>query len=118
MYPLTKVDPPAWPTLTPAVDIRDFDDELVLIADLPGVPQGGVELSIDDNVLKIHGRVDWNIEKGAHIVYQEGPIGDYLRTFILSDEVDASAISAEFDDGVLTVRLPKQRRASASHVRN
>ncbi len=93
----------------PAVDIYEAGEEIVLSADVPGVPESGVELTLEKNVLTIVGRVKDAPDAGTanKSVYREYEVGDYERSFTVPEGVDRDKISAAIKDGVLTVRLPK-----------
>lgn len=96
---------------TPALDIHETPDGLILEADLPGVPPDQLEVRVEDNVLYIHGKIRWpNLENGRAL-YEELRPGDFYRSFILSDEVDAEKITADFEQGVLRLQLPRASKA-------
>lgn len=105
--------PPRW-FCTPPIDIFDTDAGLVLRADLPGVTADELELQVEDNRLTLLGKVTPPAPPEARMIYQEYRVGDFLRSFILSDDVDHERISAKLTDGVLEVTLP---RASSSQPR-
>src|SRR5580700_8143728 len=92
---------------TPPIDIYETNDGLVLHADLPGVSIKTLELQVQDNKLTLFGRVHPVVPPEARTVHQEYGIGDFLRSFILSDEVDHERITATMNNGVLKVVLPK-----------
>jgi HSP20 family molecular chaperone IbpA len=96
---------------TPALDIHENADGLVLEADLPGVKSEGLEVRVEDNVLHIFGKAAWPIPTDARLLYEELRPGDFYRSFILSDEVDTERIAAEFNHGVLRLKLPKAAKA-------
>jgi HSP20 family protein len=91
---------------TPPIDIHETDDGLILRADLPGVSLETLELQVQNNRLTLFGRVPQVAPEGARLVHQEYHEGDYLRSFILSDNVDHDRISAKLTNGVLEVFLP------------
>lgn len=91
---------------TPPIDIHETDDGLILRADLPGVSLDTLELQVQNNRLTLFGRVPQVASEGARLVHQEYHEGDYLRSFILSDNVDHDRISAKLTNGVLEVFLP------------
>lgn len=101
---------------TPPIDIYETDDGLVLLADLPGVSLDSLELQVQDNKLTLFGRVKAPVADEAVTRYQEYRVGDYLRSFILSDEVDHEQVSATLNNGVLKVWLPKAKRALARRI--
>ncbi|MEX2286823.1 MAG: Hsp20/alpha crystallin family protein [Planctomycetaceae bacterium] len=92
---------------TPPIDIYEREDGLVLRADLPGVTGDSLELQVQDNKLTLFGRVKPSSEENAVALHREYQVGDFLRSFILSDEVDHDRISASLNNGVLEVVLPK-----------
>jgi len=91
---------------TPPIDIYETDDGLVLRADLPGVSLDTLELQVQNNRLTLFGRVPQAAPEDARLVHQEYREGDFLRSFILSDNVDHDRISAKLTNGVLEVFLP------------
>jgi HSP20 family molecular chaperone IbpA len=92
---------------TPPIDIYELDDGLILHADLPGVTAESLELQVQDNKLTLFGRTKSVVDAEAKVVHQEYHVGDFLRSFILSDEVDHERISASLTNGMLKVVLPK-----------
>lgn len=105
--------PPRW-FCTPPIDIFDTEAGLVLRADLPGVTADELELQVEDNRLTLLGKVTPPVPPEARLIYQEYRVGDFLRSFILSDDVDHERITAKLTDGVLEVTLP---RAASSQPR-
>jgi HSP20 family protein len=95
---------------TPAVDIYETESKLVLIADMPGVEPDYVDIDLDEDNLSIVGRVGDEEPQGDLLLSEYGK-GNYFRTFCVSDVIDRDAISAELRDGVLTLTLPKQKKA-------
>ena len=92
---------------TPPIDIFETADGLVLQADLPGVSPESLELQIQDNKLSLYGKVSSAVPAEARLIHQEYQVGHFLRSFILSDEVDHERISAKLSQGVLEVILPR-----------
>ena len=92
---------------TPPIDIFETADGLVLRADLPGVSLESLELQIQDNRLTLFGRVETVLPEDAVPLHREFEVGDFLRSFILSDEVDYDRITARLSRGVLEVELPR-----------
>lgn len=101
---------------TPPIDIYDSDEGLVLLADLPGVSIQTLELQVQDNKLTLFGRVTPVVPEGARIRHQEYDVGDFLRSFILSDEVDHERITATMNNGVLKVLLPKAQKGQPRRI--
>lgn len=101
---------------TPPIDIFETEDGLVLLADLPGVSGETLELQVQDNKLTLFGRVEPMIPEGARLMHQEYRVGHFLRSFILSDEVDHERISAKLNQGVLEVQLPRLKRSEPRRI--
>ncbi len=91
----------------PSVDIIDNGEETVLYADMPGVDCDNVEITVEKNVLTLKGESQKMDYSGYELVYSEYGVGDFERSFTLSETVDRDNISAAMKDGVLTVKLPK-----------
>jgi HSP20 family protein len=92
----------------PAMDLVETDDHFVLRADLPGLEEGDVSIEFQDSVLTLSGERRSEHEdsrEGYHRV--ERAYGQFSRALTLPDGVDADAIEASFDRGVLEVRIPK-----------
>jgi HSP20 family protein len=92
---------------TPAVDIMERKDDIVLLADMPGVDETSVEITLEKNVLTIYGKVAAEIPSGYTLYLSEYGTGDYQRVFTLTEEVDRDKIQATVKNGVLTLVLPK-----------
>ena len=99
----------------PPIDIYETSEGLVLYADLPGVSSDGLDLQVQDNRLALFGRVK-DESSGLDIVHEEYKVGDFLRSFILSDEVDHERISARLNNGVLRVELPRAKRSEPRRI--
>ncbi len=91
----------------PNVDIIEKQEELLLLADMPGLGADLIDIRFEDGMLTIHGRVPPRQAEGVHYVIREYGIGDFYRTFRVSEEIDASRIAAEYRHGVLTLHMPK-----------
>ena len=100
---------------SPAVDILRTDDALTLVADLPGAKKADLEIGIEDGVLTIAAPVA-EVEARHKPLYREYGVGGYLRRFSLSDKIDQARISAEIENGVLTVTLPKAERLKPRRI--
>jgi HSP20 family molecular chaperone IbpA len=101
---------------TPPIDIHEGPEGLVLEADLPGVSEGQVTIQLEDNVLSLLAKADAPAPEGARVLHEEYRPGDYYRSFILSDEVERSKITAEFHHGVLRLTLPKAERVKTRRI--
>ncbi|HWB08829.1 MAG TPA: Hsp20/alpha crystallin family protein [Pirellulales bacterium] len=91
----------------PNVDIVEKQDELVVLADIPGVKGAEIDIRFEDGELTIHGPATPRQDGHTRYLLQEYGVGDFYRTFRVSEQIDASRISAEYRDGVLSLHLPK-----------
>lgn len=91
----------------PAVDLYEGESEVDLVVDVPGVPEGGVDLNIEKNVLTLTAVPADGVIAGKKLAYSEYGVGEYRRSFVLSDEIDREHITASLKDGVLRIKLPK-----------
>src|SRR4051812_39404779 len=80
---------------TPLIDIHEGADGLVLEADLPGADENNLKIELEDNVLSLFARVSSPVPEGARVLHEEYRVGDFVRSFILSDEVERGKITAE-----------------------
>src|SRR5215469_9822043 len=101
---------------TPPIDIHEGPDGLVLEADLPGASEKTVNIQLEDNVLTLHAQAVSPVPEGARPLHEEYQVGDFYRSFILSDEVERSRITAELRNGVLRLLLPKAERAKTRRI--
>ncbi|MBS0202785.1 MAG: Hsp20/alpha crystallin family protein [Planctomycetes bacterium] len=108
-----QVDPVVY---TPPIDIFETPEGLVLLADLPGVTLESLELQVQDNKLTLYGKVQPDIPSEARLIHQEYAVGHFLRSFILSDEVDHERITAKLNQGVLEVVLPQLRKSEPRRI--
>jgi HSP20 family molecular chaperone IbpA len=100
----------------PDVDIIEEKEDTVLTADLAGVDEKTLDITLEKNVITIRGRVEHEIPAGYRLAYGEYEIGDYERAFTLSDEVDKDRIQATIKNGVLRLVLPKAAAMKARKI--
>ncbi len=101
---------------TPSIDIYEGPDGLVLEADLPGVAEKDLAIQVEDNVLSLKGRAGPPASEGLRVLHEEYRLGEYYRSFILSDEVDRTRITADFRHGVLRLVLPRAERSKTRKI--
>jgi HSP20 family protein len=101
---------------TPLIDIHEGPEGLILEADLPGATEDNLSIQLEDNVLALHARVPSPFPEGARVLHEEYRVSDFYRSFILSDEVERSRITAELRNGVLRLMLPKAERARTRRI--
>jgi HSP20 family protein len=103
-------------TYVPDVDICETADSLWLWADMPGVDEKGVEVNLAEGVLSIEGEVSLKEYENLAPVYTEYNIGNYLRRFTVSEDIDVDNIKARMTNGVLELELPKSARAKLRRI--
>jgi HSP20 family protein len=101
---------------TPHVDIIERKEDIVLIADMPGVDEKSVDITLEKNMLTIYGATAPEVPEGHRPAVSEYGIGDYQRVFTLSDEVERNRIQASFKNGVLKLILPKAEAEKAKKI--
>jgi HSP20 family protein len=101
---------------TPAVDIFETDKEITLLADMPGVKAGALNIDLDENVLTLDGEVQSPEGDNEVDVIREYHTGKYYRQFTLSQVIDQPKTDAEMNDGVLRLRLPKVEAAKPRKI--
>ena len=100
----------------PVTDIFETPEALRVVLEMPGVGKNSVEVSVENNVLTIMGRIDFSNYEGLQPLYTEYNIGHYSRSFRLSNEIEQEGIKAELKDGVITLVLPKAERAKPRRI--
>jgi len=101
---------------TPAVDIIERKDDIVVIADMPGVDENSIDITLEKNLLTIYGRVEAEIPENHRLYMSEYGVGDYQRVFTLTDEVDRDRIQASVKHGVLKLILPKAEAVKTKKI--
>ncbi len=100
----------------PATDIFETDHALTVVMEMPGVDKDNVEVNVENDVLKISGKIDFSKYEGLQPLYTEYNIGNYSRSFELSSKIEQGAIKAELKDGVMTLVLPKAEKAKPRRI--
>ncbi|HVO23346.1 MAG TPA: Hsp20/alpha crystallin family protein [Candidatus Margulisiibacteriota bacterium] len=100
----------------PATDIFETEEALMVIMEIPGVHKNDVNVSLDNNVLSVEGRINLTKYEGMEPVYTEYGVGNYSRSFTVSDRIDRDRITAEVTGGVLTLTLPKMKEAQPRRI--
>ena len=98
-------------TFVPTADIYEDHDSLKVILEMPGVEKGNVDVRVEEGVLFVEGRLDLTKYRGLQPLYTEYNIGNYARSFRLSNAIDQDKIGAELKDGMLSLTLPKAEKA-------
>jgi HSP20 family protein len=102
---------------SPVVDISEVEDEYIIRAELPGIKQEDVKVSVHDHTLSIKGEKKLQKEEKERNFHRvERAYGSFERTFSLGDGVDSGKATAKFKDGVLEIRLAKAEQAKAKDI--
>jgi HSP20 family protein len=102
----------------PAVDISETDDEFIVAADVPGLKNEDIKISVANNVLTLRGeRKSVREDKKENFHRVERTYGAFERTFSLPSGVKSENIRAKYKDGVLEVRLPKSKEAKPQEIK-
>jgi HSP20 family protein len=92
-------------------DIYETDDALTVVMEIPGVEKKDVEVNVENDVLRVEGRVDFTKYEGLEPLYTEYNVGHFARSFTLSNRIDQQQIAGQLEDGVLTLTLKKAKEA-------
>ena len=101
----------------PMTDIFETDQALTVVLEMPGVSKDNVDISVENDILTIEGRIDYSKYEGLQPVYTEYNVGHYVRSFQISSKIEQSGISAELKDGVMTLVLPKAETAKLRKIK-
>ena len=91
-------------------------DHWVAEFDLPAFDPGSIDVTVEDNILTVHGERSWEPKEGEEILISERPQGGFTRRIALGEGLDADHVEASYEAGVLTVRLPVAEQAKPRKV--
>jgi len=100
----------------PKADIFETDKEIMVIADIPGVNNKSIDITLEKGLLTINAFVNPVVPDGYSLVYSEYQEGDYMRSFRLSNEIDQENIDAKVSNGELWLHLPKIEQAKVKKI--
>jgi HSP20 family protein len=104
----------------PRVDLREHDQAFVLVADLPGMQQDDINITVENNILTLQGQRTFEHEgqqgQNGDAHYRERAFGTFCRRFTLGAAVDADSITATYKAGVLEVHIPKTAAAQPKRI--
>ncbi len=100
----------------PSADIYETEEALCVVMEIPGVEKKDIDVALENGILRVDGRIDFSKYAGMEPVYTEYNVGHYTRSFTLSDKIDQDKISAQLEDGVLTLTLPKSKEAQPRRI--
>jgi HSP20 family protein len=100
----------------PYADIYETEEALCVVMEMPGVEKKDLNVALENDALRVDGRIDFSKYEGMDPVYTEYNVGHYTRSFTLSNKIDQERISAQVDDGVLTLTLPKAKETQPRRI--
>lgn len=104
------------PTRIPHVDIFEYDEGLVVVADMPGVDEKNLHVDFDKGILAIRGEVTLpSYDKHRQVVMEYKPV-NYLRNFAIPEEIDVEKVTASIKNGVVMISLPKSPKPKARRI--
>jgi HSP20 family protein len=104
-------------TKSPVMDIAEYENELVVTAELPGVKKDQVKVTFENGILTVDGqRKLFEPPKDAHVLLNEIRTQEFSRSIRINVDVDINNIAAELEDGILSVTLPKIEEAKPKQI--
>ena len=107
---------PTQAALAPPVDVIEDSSGITLYADLPGVAKDGLHVNVEGDTLSIEGDITLPTAENMDSTHVEVAQARYRRVFTLSRELDAAKVNAEFEHGVLKLRIPKAEHAQPRRI--
>ena len=112
----TPERPAARRVYAPRADVYETPEEIVVVAELPGVSEESLDITLEQRELTIRGTTAASAPEGYRLIYSEYGEGNYERRFVLADSIDRTGIAANLKNGVLQLRLPKVKEALARKI--
>ena len=100
----------------PSTDIYETQDALTVVMEMPGVGKEDITVALENDRLRVEGQIAFSKYEGLEPVYTEYNVGHYARAFTLSNKIDQEKISAQVEDGVLTLTLPKVKESQPRRI--
>jgi HSP20 family protein len=101
---------------SPYTDIYETNDAVIVAMEVSGVDKSAIDIRLEKSILTVTGNIDPKRYEDLTPIYSEYNVGNFIRSFTLSTKIDSDAISANVEDGVLTVRLPKAKEALSRRI--
>lgn len=101
----------------PQTDIFESADALTVVMEMPGVAKENISIDLENDQLRVEGKIDYSNYEGMDPLYTEYNVGHYKRGFALSNTIDQDKISADLKDGVLTLVLPKVEKVKPRTIK-
>ena len=114
-----KAQEPTTPmrAFVPMTDIFETENALTVVLEMPGVDRDNINVSVENGMLTVEGKINFDKYEGLEPLYSEYNIGPYRRSFRISSRVDQDNIRAEMRDGVITLVLPKAEEAKPRRIK-
>jgi HSP20 family protein len=103
-------------TISPAVDIYETENDFIMIANMPGVSRNDIQVKLENKSLIIFGKINFTEAINRKYILNENEIGNYYRSFKISDSIDKEKIKARYDNGQLVVTLPKHEKVKPKTI--
>jgi HSP20 family protein len=100
----------------PTTDIYETDEALTVVMEIPGVEKKDVDVALENDVLRVEGRIDFSKYEGLEPLHTEYNVGHFARAFTLPRKIDQQQIGAQVEDGVLTLTLRKAKEAQPRRI--
>jgi len=100
----------------PRSDIYETDDNVVVVVDMPGGEEDNIDITLEKNILTINGYANLETPDGYSLIFAEYELGDYERSFRLSNQIDRDGIEATYKNGTLRLMLPKTAIAKTRKI--
>jgi HSP20 family protein len=110
------MEPHQLTAVLPAVNLYEREHEVVIVADMPGVSEKNIDITVEKHLLTVSGKVDWTEPAGYELRYREFGPAEFRRVFSLTSDLDADNIKAVVKNGVLTLTLPKTEKAKPRKI--
>jgi HSP20 family protein len=101
---------------SPLADIFEAENEIIVVADVPGADEETIEITLEKNVLTINANIDTEVPEKKALYHSEYAVGDFQRSFVLSNQIDREGIEATVKNGVLYLHLPKSKEAQSRKI--
>jgi HSP20 family molecular chaperone IbpA len=101
----------------PATDIFETENALTVVLEMPGVDRSNIDISVNEGVLIIEGRIKFDKYERMQPVYSEYNVGPFRRSFQISSRIAQDKIEAQMQDGVITLLLPKVEEAKPRRIK-
>lgn len=104
------------PSVKPLIDLLESKEEFFMKVFVPGVKKENLITKLDENLLTIFGKIDFNTIENKRYLIRERGVANYYRVFELSEKIDSSRIDAILEDGILYLTLPKTEKANPKEI--